>query len=269
MICPDSQLSPFLEELGLAWCGAAGFAGRCKGKAGLLHPTFLANFNQLAWAAQDRRPGEVRSWYISLSLLKTLVQVSWDTSKTRMGFSAWILRVVYLHNEVLLVFCSISSFFPKDVPALRCQGSGDCWQSCVRKMWWHGWTLGLAMAGAIPQTPTPQPWLASVLTQGFCVQWWCQPPSRRAVPAQHTLPSLLGPSGANHRGPPRQRTTLTPNLIAVSLFWGKEGNCSPSGRADLPWGGPEDIGWTGKGREADLKVLTTGQRMTRNYSLRR
>lgn len=33
-------------------------------------------------------------------------------------------------------------------------------------MWWLGWTLGLAMAGAIPQTPVPQPWLGSVLTRG-------------------------------------------------------------------------------------------------------
>ena len=41
----------------------------------------------------------------------------------------------------------------------------------------------------------------------------------------------------------------------------------PSGRAVLPWGGPVDIGWTGKGREAELKVLTAGRRMTRNHSL--
>lgn len=37
----------FFGRAGLAWCGATGFAGRCEGEAGLLRPTFLANFNQL------------------------------------------------------------------------------------------------------------------------------------------------------------------------------------------------------------------------------
>lgn len=104
----------------------------------------------------------------------------------------------------------------------------------------------------VVEMPMPPPWLGSVLPRGFHAQPWCPSPSRRAVPAQHTLPSPSGPPGANHRGPPRQRTTLTPNLTAASLSWEREGNCLPSGRAGLPWGGPVAIGWRAKGREGGL-----------------
>lgn len=134
----------------------------------------------------------------------------------------------------------------------RCGGSLDAGPG-------HGWCH---------PTDTSAPAVAGQCAHsGFHVQRWCRPPSCRAVPAWRTLPSLSGQSGANHRGLPGQGTTLTPNLIAVSLFWGKEENCSPSGSADLPWGGPVDTGWAGKGREAELKVPTR-QRMTRIHSLR-
>lgn len=45
--CAESCLSPFSEELERALCCAAHAAGRCEGKAGLIRPTFLANFKQL------------------------------------------------------------------------------------------------------------------------------------------------------------------------------------------------------------------------------
>lgn len=51
------------------------------------------------------------------------------------------------------------------------------------------------------------------------------------------------------------------------LLWGKEGSCSPSGRADLPGGG----WWTvaGQGRAGkQSSVPMTGRRRTRNHSLR-
>lgn len=47
LLCAKSCLSPFSEELERAPCCAAHAAGRCEGKAGLIRPTFLANFKQL------------------------------------------------------------------------------------------------------------------------------------------------------------------------------------------------------------------------------
>lgn len=109
------------------------------------------------------------------------------------------------------------------------------------------------MADAGPHMP--QPWPGSALTRV----------STFSGAAGH-LPASLCCQKQITRAPPAE-DQAHPNLKAVSVFWGKGGHCSPSGRADLPFGGPGDIDCTGKGSQPELKVWATGWRMTRNHSL--
>lgn len=162
-----------------------------------------------------------------------------------MGFSAWILRGVYLHHKVLRVFCSISSFSPKDAPAPRCRGSSDRWQSCVRKMWWRHQRPGHGWAGCSLR--------ASMFSGGTS--------HLPAEPFLHGTRSLHCPD---------HRVQITEDHAHPKpdscLLWGKDGAARRPAGLTCPGGG----WWTvaGQGRAGkQSSVLMRGRRRTRNHSL--